>query len=407
MKIINSSNALGFITAIAISALAATASATPSQPMPKKTVAPRLTTDIRDASGEVKVLVNINEYGFVTDAHVANSTNPALNSSALNAALEWTFEPAMEDGHAVPSKAVQPFNFNQGSIVLAEKQPQDTLPKAKTKTSPELTKDLLAITGEVVLLANIDALGAVQGIEVKRSTHAELESPATAALARWTFKPAVKDGQAVASKVIIPFLFEGEAEAKAIASRAPDAKSLDTAPVALRQPTPDLPAALVKERGEAKLKLTIDENGFVADAEVIESSNESLTAAAREAALQWKFKPAIKDGVAVASKVVQPFSFNGGLLMADLPVDRMPSVKTSKAPELPKALVGVQGYVKVRLNLDSKGNVISASSAKTSHDELVEPTLLAAREWKFKPAVRDGEEVSSSVIVPFVFNQES
>lgn len=407
MKSIHHTSKIGLLSLFAASALAFAASAEPTQPTPKKTVAPQIAKNLRDAAGDVKVLVQINEYGFVTSAEIAESDNAALNQSALDAIHEWTFHPAQDAGRAVASKAIQPFSFNKGSIVLAAKKQGDSFPKAKTSVAPELTNDLKGITGEVVLMASIDSRGNVESVEIKTSTHDELEDASTAALAQWTFKPAIKDGQAVASKIIIPFHFEGTQAAKSVASRGADSKNVDKAPVALRQPTPELPAALVSERGEAKLRLSVDEHGYVAGVEVIESTNEALSVAAADAALRWKFKPAIKGGVPVASQVVQPFSFNGGLLMADLPVDRMPTVRSSKSPELPKALVGVQGYVKVRLNLDAQGNVINASSTRSSHDELVAPTLEAARDWKFKPAIREGEQVPSSVVVPFIFNSKS
>ncbi len=406
-KSIQHTTKLGLLSLIAASAFAVAAVAEPTQPTPKKTVAPQFTGDTRDAVGDVKVLVHINEYGFVTGAEIAESSNPALDQIALDAIHGWTFQPAQDSGRPVASKAIQPFSFNQGSIVLAAKKLGDSFPKAKSSVAPLLAEDLKGITGEVVLMASVDSDGIVENVEIKTSTHSELEVAASEALAKWTFKPAVKDGAAVASKIIIPFLFEGTQSAKAVASRGADAKSLDKAPVALRQPTPELPEALARERGEAKLRLSVDEHGYVAGVEIVESSNEALSAAATAAALQWKFKPAIKDGAPVASKVVQPFSFNGGLLMADLPVDRMPSIRSSKSPELPAALVGVQGYVKVRLNLDAQGNVLNASSTRSSHDELVAPTLEAARDWKFKPAIRDGEQVPSSVVLPFIFNSES
>ncbi|MDQ8205179.1 TonB family protein [Pelagicoccus sp. SDUM812003] len=406
MKSSTHSAKLGIISLVAALALPMLASAGQTVPTPKKTVAPHLSSALRDASGEVRLLVEINEYGFVTDAQVAESTNSALDQASLSAIQEWVFTPAMEDGQPIASKAIQPFSFNHGSIVLAEKAtPEDKHPSVKNSVSPELGDELRAITGEVVLQASVNASGKVESVQVKSSTHSELEPAAAAALEQWSFKPAVKAGQAIASQIIIPFHFEGKGT-RDIVAKAKDSSSLDKAPVAIRQVSPELPRELRSERGEAKLKLTVDENGYVADVEVLESSNEALSAAATAAALQWKFKPAVENGQAIASKVVQPFSLNGGLLMADLPVDSMPVVKRSVSPKLPEQLNGVMGYVKVRLDLDAQGRVVNASSTKSSHDELVQPTIEAAKSWTFKPAVRDGEEVSSSVIVPFVFNEK-
>ncbi|MDQ8187890.1 energy transducer TonB [Pelagicoccus sp. SDUM812002] len=406
MKTKKHSPNLGIISLCAALVLPFAAGAN-SVPTPKKTVAPHLNEAISQDAGEVRILVDINEYGFVTDALIEDSTNAALNQAALAAIYQWTFEPAVANGVAVPSKAIQPFYFNDGSIVMeTKKTASDRNPIAKSRVAPVLSPDLKNITGEVVLQASLDSEGRVEAVSVKSSTHSELEAVAGAALAQWKFKPAIKDGENSASKVIIPFSFKGTGREAVHEIVAKNAK-VDAAPVALRQPTPELTRELREQRGVAKLKLTVDEYGYVAAVDIVESSNEALTSAARDAALQWKFKPAFKDGAAVASTVVQPFSFNGGLLTADLPVDTMPEVKRSKAPKLPEALAQVQGYVKVRLNLDARGNVVHAACTKSSHDELVAPTVEAAKSWSFKPAIRDGEKVPSTVVVPFVFNERS
>lgn len=382
------------------------ASAASSVPTPKKTVAPHISGKLSDAAGEVSVLVDINEFGYVIDAQIYDSTNSELNEITLSAVHEWTFNPAMENGTAVASRVVQPFYFNHGSIVMKPKKtPEDSLPIAKTTVKPKLTNDLKHITGVVVLQADLDANGRVASVAVKSSSHSELESVATEALENWVFKPATEAGEAVPSKVVIPFRFKGSGNAKVVAA-AKRVKDLDRPPYAIRQKAPELPKNLRNARGETNLKLTIDANGFVANVDILETSDSELAAVAQEAALQWKFKPALKDGKAVASTVTQPFSFNGGLLSADVPVDTLPTVKRSMSPKIPEALALVQGYVKIRVSLDERGNVINASCANSTHDELVGPSIEAARQWSFKPAIRGGEKVPSSILIPFVFNDQ-
>lgn len=372
-------------------------------PTPKKTVAPKLESAQEALSGVISVTAEINKYGFVTGAEIAESSLSELDSAVLDAMRQWTFSPATENGEVVSSRVIQPFYFNEGSIVLERKKAvADKNPRVAKRISPELSGDLKNITGSVVLQASLDANGTVESVAVKSSTHSELESFASDALKQWSFKPAVKAGEAVASKIVVPFNFEGSGQEQTQRVVA-KVKSVDRAPLAIRQPAPALPAGLNGERAEAVLEMVVDEFGYVASVDVVESSNEGLSKAAREAALSWKFKPALKDGVAVPSTVRQPFSFNGGLLTASLPVDSMPKVKRSKSPELPEALVGVQGFVSVRLDLDGQGKVLNASCTKSSHEELVAPSVEAAKQWSFKPAVREGEQVPSSVVVPFVF----
>jgi protein TonB len=58
------------------------------------------------------VKVSIDEAGKVTDAQVERATaDQVLIDSAIDAAMKWTFEPAVRYGSPVPSSIVIPFNF--------------------------------------------------------------------------------------------------------------------------------------------------------------------------------------------------------------------------------------------------------------------------------------------------------
>ncbi len=66
----------------------------------------------RGLVGEVIVKVSIDETGKVTDAQVERATaDQVLIDSAIDAAMKWTFEPAVRYGSPVPSSIVIPFNF--------------------------------------------------------------------------------------------------------------------------------------------------------------------------------------------------------------------------------------------------------------------------------------------------------
>lgn len=62
--------------------------------------------------------------------------------------------------------------------------------------------------GVTVLVVAIDARGGVDGVKVERSSgDARLDDAAQEAALRWVFKPAMKDGKPVASKVRVPVEF--------------------------------------------------------------------------------------------------------------------------------------------------------------------------------------------------------
>lgn len=70
-------------------------------------------SDIREGA-EVFVQVRIDERGGVIEAHVKNGTNDngLLRSAALEAAKQWTFEPAKIDGKNIPSDHTIAFQFH-------------------------------------------------------------------------------------------------------------------------------------------------------------------------------------------------------------------------------------------------------------------------------------------------------
>lgn len=87
----------------------------PSAPLPGSIlskVSPVFPTFARqvNASGEVKVMVQINEQGRVTSAK-AVSGHPVLQGAAEEAAKRWVFSPAILAGKAVPSQTVLVFTF--------------------------------------------------------------------------------------------------------------------------------------------------------------------------------------------------------------------------------------------------------------------------------------------------------
>ena len=85
--------------------------------------------------------------------------------------------------------------------------------------------------------------------------------------------------------------------------------------------------------------------------------------------------------------------------------DDQPKIKSSSMPILPKslALPDFKGMVSVDLILDESGQVIHASVNKSTHAELDEPSVEAAKTWVFEPAKIGGKAVKSKLRVPFKF----
>lgn len=90
---------------------------------------------------------------------------------------------------------------------------EKTEPPVPVRTvAPEVPPDFArsGVTGLVTISLTVDDRGNVQDEKVIKSSHRELEVPALAAIKRWKFKPARKDGNPVSAHVAIPIKFTAE-----------------------------------------------------------------------------------------------------------------------------------------------------------------------------------------------------
>jgi TonB family protein len=91
----------------------------------------------------------------------------------------------------------------------------------------------------------------------------------------------------------------------------PDVAQVDREPVLKKKAEPRYPELAKKAGIEGKVwvKLRIDTDGKVIDAQLIKADHESLVEAALEAAKKFEFEPAIMKGKPVAVWVTVPFAF--------------------------------------------------------------------------------------------------
>jgi protein TonB len=69
---------------------------------------------------------------------------------------------------------------------------------------------------------------------------------------------------------------------------------------------------------------------------------------------------------------------------------------------------GVEGEVLVQLEITAEGACASASVAGSSGSTLLDDAATAAvREWRFRPATRDGRAIASTQKIRFVFTLKS
>jgi len=161
--------------------------------------------------------------------------------------------------------------------------------------------------------------------------------------------------------------------------------------------------------GKVALQIVVGRSGAVEDAMVIRS-NPPFDEEAVKAVRQWKYRPALQDGkpVKVYLTVVVEFNLNGR------PAEQLPVYLTSGIkppertvfvqPEYPEQARKdeVEGKVILEIVVNSAGDV-EGDRVLTPNSVFDDAALLAVRQWKYKPALKDGKPVKVylTVIVEF------
>ena len=161
--------------------------------------------------------------------------------------------------------------------------------------------------------------------------------------------------------------------------------------------------------GKVALQIVVGRSGAVEDAMVIRS-NPPFDEEAVKAVRQWKYRPALQEGkpVKVYLTVVVEFNLNG------TPAEQLPVYLTSGIkppertifvkPEYPEQAKKdeLEGKVIIEIVVNSAGDV-EGDRVLTPNSVFDDAALLAVRQWKYKPALKDGKPVKVylTVIVEF------
>lgn len=175
------------------------------------------------------------------------------------------------------------------------------------------------------------------GIVVSRGFRVPIsvfKQPALNAALKYRFRPAVAGGKPVGVWAVVPFTFYGKAASPQVgdtlsqekpvavsyaqasssndtSAPPPDFVPVEKEPRIVKQSVPKYPESAVKDRLEGKVivKLWIAANGRPRQAVVLRSTNGIFNRPAVEAAMQYRFTPAIMNNRPVAIWVVIPFTF--------------------------------------------------------------------------------------------------
>ena len=87
------------------------------------------------------------------------------------------------------------------------------------------------------------------------------------------------------------------------------------------------------------------------------------------------------------------------------PYDQPPEAKTTVQPRYPDLATraGIEGTVWTKVSVDEKGKVTNVTISKSDAEILNQPSIDAAMQWEFKPALKDGKPIVAEVSIPFRF----
>jgi TonB family protein len=213
----------------------------------------------------------------------------------------------------------------------------------------------------------------------------------------------------------------------------PDFVEYDKAPAVIKRGFPQYPelAKAAGVEGTVYVKIWIREDGKVEMAKLQKGSgtDAGFEEAALQAATQFEFHPAMKNGKPVAVWVSIPFHFKLGEKSASpetpaavrsaapntneapqtgfVQFDEAPQIVRRAAPVYPEIAkrAGIEGTVWVKIQLDENGKVREALVQKSSTPDLgfEEAAMAAAKSFEFSPARKNQQPVAVWVTIPFHF----
>jgi TonB family protein len=162
---------------------------------------------------------------------------------------------------------------------------------------------------------SVNAGGTVEDIDTLRSSE-PLTSHLLLAVAGWTFEPAREDGKPVPSQVLVAALYRPPAmfNNPVIGTPSKDVQAPSNEVAFPLTPTPpNYPANTMLPPGGSGhvvvVEVLVGERGDVQGAQIVSSTSGLFNETSLQAARQWKFRPARRDGLPVEGRAYLIFGF--------------------------------------------------------------------------------------------------
>jgi TonB family protein len=212
------------------------------------------------SSGEVWMLITVDDTGTLTDAMITRTTHQGFAPEALRVARGLTYRPARIDGNPVSVRTEIHLSFESTGQVMTldsnstlqqliafagrgdfinhlctpnELDGMPTLLQTVAPLHPRKANDGSATEGRAVLDFIIDENGKPRMPVVLSSTDIDFAAAAASALAQWRFTPPSRRGQPVAVQVRQEFIFSPSTDSDTAAGASEKRLSASANDVAL------------------------------------------------------------------------------------------------------------------------------------------------------------------------------
>lgn len=273
----------------------------------------------------------------------------------------------------------------------------DELPSIKTTYHPKFPSELIKTSDVGYMLTSliVDKNGKVLSFWYHATNPAYYRDSRD--VMRWKLNPGRRGGQAVITATSLSVIFNPASAAE----NKPDAtpRLLEAHWVVdsrkMKQDT--------NSREIVWATVSLDENGR--PVKVSEAPGELLPLLETNVH-RWRFAPARLAGKPVMADIRVPF-----IVLSVEPESKTdgsskrPQIIRQTKPVYPAAMreSGIRGEVVVEFTVDIEGRVTNAFVARSLNAAFDEPALVAVRQWKFEPGLKEGVPVATRLQVPVLF----
>ena len=379
------------------------------------------------------------EGGRVVGSTVIASTDGRLAAACMTATAKWRYEAGVKGGHAVYSRMRVSFSFGpEGGQERAEGPFVTPVVVYQEQPVYPFSLRLSGIKGKVVVEFIVDPQGNVIQPSVIESSHPDFEAPTIEALLNSKFKPGLKNGHPVFTRMEVPILFQiayndgrNGVEAWSIPGKAssslPEPYRYEEPPRPLLIGAPVYPYELLtkKVRGNAVVGFAIDPSGRPRAVQVESATMPEFGAATAAMVAAWRFDPAMKGGKPSWSLMKREQEFNLG--NDDFPVNDsarrlLKALKKTPCPVLSNASAldvplkgryqpapiipasvekrGVPVRADIAFIVDHAGHAQLPRISSTDNADFAWAAATAVSRWQFNAPTSKGKPVDVSVAIP-------